>query len=159
MKFCSNSWLDSQILYSFKEGEFPNYNQGFSDAFAQIQTNGNYLATILLGYADCNVPVLTTYTYDGNIIDSKDIFIGDTDDVGYSSLTSTTINKDFTIYVSDSIVVWKIDSLNREIAGTREEYVNYINGKMLENGKIELSKEQRKYIKQNENSTSTPCSP
>ena len=137
----------SEFLYSFKENEFPNYNEGFSDAFAQIQTNGNYLATIIMAYTDCNVPVLTTYTYDGKVIDSKEIFISDGIDIGYSAIVSTTINKDFTIYVSDSVATYDVDTISgEEIEGTRKEYVLYQEGKLLPTGKIELAEIQKKVI-------------
>ena len=44
--------------------------------YGQIPTNGNYIATITIGAADCNLPVLTTYKLNGERIDSKTIAIG-----------------------------------------------------------------------------------
>jgi hypothetical protein len=157
---CGYVSYDSLGLYTFKNEEFSNYvgdaANYFGDVattFAQIPTNGNYYAIILFYYADCDIPTLITYTYDGNEIDRKAIITGGGSDIGYQSSISTRIYEDFTIYVADSVVTWEVDSLNQEIDGTREAYVNYFTGKMLENGKIKLSKEQRKYTRQNKKNT------
>jgi hypothetical protein len=139
---CEFSLYDS--LYRFKENEYQNYNEGHSSAFAQILTNNDYIAVIIFADADCYVPILTTYNYAGKIIDSKDISIGDTDDIGYRSKTLTKINKDFTILITDSVSTYEVDSLGNEILGTRKHYILYQKGELTKTGKIKLSQEQKK---------------
>ena len=50
-------------------------------------------------------------------------------------------------YTSDTISTYDCDSLGYEIPGTYKYYVIYKEGKLLANGKIQLSEEIRKPLK------------
>lgn len=116
-------------------------------AYCSVPANGNYYATITLAPADCYVPVLTTFNKEGNKIDEKAINIGGCGaDCGFTCEEYMIINKDYSIYVSDTISQTKCDSMGNEIPGTTEHYVNYKTGKLLSNGKIKLSEEKKKVL-------------
>lgn len=128
---------------------YPNDQSFF---YKRIPSNGNYITTITLRATDCFLPVLTTYSTSGEIIDEKTIAIGYCgSDCGFNCNEFMTIKKDFTIYVSDTISTYTCDSLGNEIPGTYENYVIYQKGKLLTNGKIIISKEIKKPLKGNIN--------
>ena len=150
---CNYDLYDSLNLHKFSSQEYNKYIGDYSNyyeedvcaAFAQIPTNGDFLATILFGYLDCYLPILTTYTYDGKEIDSKNLSIGYSQDINeqfpssdkvenYDSTDSLSLEiyKDFTIYVSNCHTFW--------LDGEIEEIIVYKEGKILKDGKIEISK-------------------
>ncbi len=140
--------VKSMGLYEFDINEYKNYSpDGYSAAFGVIPTN-NYIALILLNYADCYLPSLHTYTHNGEKIDSALLAIATSGgtDLGYQSVMYTQINENFTFYVCDSISTWQTDSLFEELPETRKEYIVYFTGQVLENGKIKLSAEQKKHL-------------
>lgn len=145
--------LENEIgLYEFDGKKFKQFNEDFSFSYRQIPTNGNYVATITLGVADCYLPVLTTYRPSGEIIDKETIAIGYCgSDCGYSCEEFMSISKDFKIYTSDTISTYKCDSLGLEIPGTYEYYVVYKEGKLLTDGKIQLTDEIRKPLEGRKN--------
>ncbi len=140
-------YLSDKDVREFKDNHFKKYVDKYHYGYKQIPANGNYIATITLGAADCYLPVLTTYKLTGEKIDSKSISIGYCgSDCGYSCEEYMTIKDDYSIYVSDTISSSECDSLGNIILGTTENYVIYKSGQLLENGKIELSEEIRKEI-------------
>lgn len=113
-----------------------------------FKTNGEYYAVIALGAADCMVPILTTYDKEGMEIDAKAVNIGDCGaGPGFSCHEYMTIKNDFTLFTSDTISEWQVDSLSNNIPGTETKYVVYKTGRILSNGKIELSGEEKKDLK------------
>jgi hypothetical protein len=115
--------------------------------YCTFQTNGNFIAVISLGFADCNLPLLTTFDMNGKKIDEKCICIGGCGvGPGFKCDEYMIIRKDYTIYTSDSIIENEVDSLGNNVKGTSESYVIYKEGKLLLSGKIKLSNEQRKDI-------------
>jgi hypothetical protein len=68
--------ISSDGFKQFDGSKFKKYADEFALAYGQIPTNGNYVATITLGAADCYLPVLTTYKLNGQVIDQKTIAIG-----------------------------------------------------------------------------------
>ena len=60
----------------FDEDNSSPYIPNMHYAVGEVKANGNYVAIITLGTADCLLPQLTTYTFDGKVIDSKSISIG-----------------------------------------------------------------------------------
>ena len=139
--------MTSDGLKKFDGKKFSKYNSDNSYAFRQMPTNGNYLATITLGLADCFLPVLTTYKLTGEIIDKKTIAIGGCgSDCGFTCEEFMIIDTDYSIYTSDTISTYDCDSLGNEIPGTYEYYVAYRRGKLTENGKIILSDEKKKIL-------------
>ncbi|MDI9871744.1 hypothetical protein [Flectobacillus roseus] len=136
----------------FDGKQFSKYTDEYSLAYGHIVTNGNYLATITMTAGDCYVPVLTTYKLTGEKIDQKTISVGGCGSgPGFNCEEFMIIRKDFSIYTSDSISTFEYDSLGNEIEGTRKYYVNYIKGKMLKNGKIEMSNPVNKPLPQSKN--------
>lgn len=149
LKSCNIS-LDGYKKFDGKN--FGEYAEEYSLAYGQIPTNGNYIATITLGAADCYLPVLTTYKLNGQVIDRKTIAIGGCgSDCGFSCEEFMTIRKDFSFYTSDTISTYSCDSLFQEIPGTYEYYVVYMKGKLLKTGKIEMSKEIKQPLKGRKN--------
>ena len=135
--------IQNMKLYEFKPFEYREYNtDNYTAALGRMSINKSYIAAIVLNYADCYLPALHTYTIYGEKIDSALLAIdtGGGSDVGYQSIMYTQINKDLTFYVCDSVCVWQIDSLMVDRKVIQEEYVVYFTGKILDNGKIEMSK-------------------
>jgi hypothetical protein len=141
--------------YGFKEFDgkhFSNYAQEYSLAYGQIPANGNYVATITLGAADCYLPVLTTYKLNGQIIDQKTIAIGGCgSDCGFTCEEFMTLKKDYSFFTSDTISTYTCDSLGKETPGTYEYYVSYRKGKLLADGKIEMTDEIKKALQGRKN--------
>lgn len=139
--------ITSDGLKEFDGKEFSKYNSENSYAYRQIPTNGTYIATITLGLADCFLPVLTTYKPNGEIIDKKTIAIGGCgSDCGFTCEEYMRIDKDYSIYTSDTISTYVCDSLGNETPGTYEYYVAYRRGKLTTEGKIILSNEKKKIL-------------
>jgi hypothetical protein len=136
---------DKQYRKFINHDLYPNDQSFF---YKRIPSNGNYITTITLRATDCFLPVLTTYNTRGEIIDEKTIAIGYCgSDCGFNCEEFMTIKKDFSIYVSDTISRYQCDSLAEEIASTHEYYVIYKKGKLLSNGKIQLTNEIKKNLK------------
>jgi len=134
-------------LVSFDGQKFKKYRKDIGFAYGQIPTNGDYIAIITLGISDCLLPVLTTYKTDGQIIDEKTISIGYCGfDCGYDCREFMTLEEDYVIFVSDTINTYECDSLGYEILGTREHYVIYKKGRLLNNGRIELTDEMKNIL-------------
>ena len=124
------------------------YPEDQSYIYSRVPTNGKYIATITLRATDCYLPVLTTYKPNGEIIDEKTIAIGYCGSgCGYNCEEFMQIKKDFSIYVSDTIRKYECDSLDEEIASTFEYYIIYKKGKLLSNGKIQLTEEIKRNLK------------
>ncbi|MDJ1497161.1 hypothetical protein QNI19_29755 [Cytophagaceae bacterium DM2B3-1] len=143
--------IEDLITFDNKEFEAYRANKSFSPdaviAFRQIPVNGNYVAVISLGYADCLLPILTTYRKNGVKIDEKTIAIGYCgSDCGYSCEEFMTLQNDFSIYTSDTVTSSDCDSLGNIVPGTTEKYVIYRKGRLLSNGKIELSNEIKELL-------------
>lgn len=140
--------INSDGLVHFEGVHFPKYSEDYSVAYGQIPTNGNYVATITLGAADCYLPILTTYNLNGQLIDKKTIAIGGCgSDCGFTCEEFMTLRKDFSFYTSDTISTYTCDSLGNETPGTYEYYVAYQEGKLQPDGKIEMSEEIKKPLK------------
>lgn len=132
--------ISSDGFKQFDGNEFKKYANEYSLAYGQIPTNGNYVATITLGAADCYLPVLTSYKLNGQVIDTKTIAIGGCgSDCGFSCEEFMTLKKDYSFYTSDTVSTYTCDSLGNETPGTYEYYVIYMKGKLLTNGKIEMT--------------------
>jgi hypothetical protein len=135
-----NSFDDTDTLF-IKElsGWVPYY---------KFKPNGNYIAVISLGMADCSLPILTTYTIDGKKIDEESIAIGGCGaGPGFTCEEFMTVRKDYTLYTSDTIREAALDSLGNDIKGTEEKYVVYKKGRLLSSGKIELTGEIKENLK------------
>lgn len=116
-------------------------------AYCIFKTNGDYVAAITLGSADCLVPILTTYNLDGEKIDEKKIMVGRCgSDCGYTCEEFMILKPDFSIYTSDTISSFACDSLGNAIPETTKRYVIYRKGKLLKTGKIALGKEIKETI-------------
>jgi len=132
-------------LAEFDGEKYKTFNEDFSFSYGQIPTNGEYIALITLGAADCFLPILTTYKLNGQIIDKKTIAIGYCGmDCGYYCEEFMSISDDYKIYTSDTISTYKCDDQGNEIPGTYEYYLIFKEGKLLDDGKIQLSEEQKK---------------
>ncbi len=113
-----------------------------------IPSKGNFVSTITMGEADCLIPVLTTYKLNGEPINSKPISIGSCGpDPCFECMEFMTIKKDFRIYVADTIKTYECNENFKQILGTEKIEVIYKEGKITENGVIELTEEATKKIK------------
>lgn len=145
IKGCS---INVDKLFEFQANESRKFNKDYSYAYCQMPTNGNFIATIALGVADCYLPVLTTYTLKGEIIDKKVLSIGYGEiDCGEHTEDYMILEKDYKIYISDTINICECDSSYNVIEETCEQYVIYKKGRLLPDGKIELTEEIRKNLK------------
>ncbi|WP_181308931.1 hypothetical protein [Rufibacter sp. XAAS-G3-1] len=141
-------YIERKGLKEFDGNEFKSYEDQYSLSYKSIPTNGDYTAIISLGAADCYLPILTTFKPNGEKIDSKTIAIGYCgSDCGYTCEEFMTIRKDFSVYVSDTITSAECDTLSNIIPGTTEKYVIYKTGKLLQDGRIELTEEIKKILK------------
>lgn len=140
--------IDNDQFTPFDGKRFAQYGAEESAlAYGQIPTNGNYIATITLGAADCYLPVLTTYKLNGKVIDKQTIAIGGCgSDCGFSCEEFMTLRKDFSFYTSDTISMYDCDSLANEIPGTYTYYVIYQEGRVMPDGKIKIGKEIKQLL-------------
>ena len=114
--------------------------QGY--AYGTIKTNGDYTAVISLAAADCLLPTLTTFSKEGKKIDEKTIAIGQCGSgPGFTCHETMIIGSDYSLFTSDTITTEEVDSLGEVVPSTAISYVIYRKGKILANGKIELSEE------------------
>ncbi len=114
----------------------------YEHIYGIIPSNGNYITTITLGSADCFIPIITTYRLNGERINSKPISIGYCGpDPCYECIESMTIKSDYRIYVADTIKTYDCDKNYNAIVGTERIKVVYKEGKLNENGVIELTEE------------------
>jgi len=144
---CTDEILDLPKLDIKLSSEYSK-DAEYEHIYGIIPSNGNYISTITLGEADCFVPILTTYKLNGERIDSKPINIGYCGpDPCYECVENMTINSEYRIYVADTIKTSDCDDNFNSIAGTEKIKVVYKEGKLTENGVIELSKEIEKKIK------------
>ncbi len=145
IKGCS---INVDKLVEFQANESRKFNKDYSYAYCRIPTNGNYIAAITLGVADCYLPVLRTYTLKGEIIDEKVLSIGYGEiDCGEHTEDYMILEKDYKIYISDTINSCECDSSFNVIKETCKQYVIFKKGSLLPDGKIELTKEIRKNLK------------
>ncbi|PKG51078.1 hypothetical protein [Olleya sp. 1-3] len=113
--------------------------------FGKIPTNGNYVATITLGAADCFLPILTTYKLNGERIDSKTIAIGGCGQGPCSECEELMeIDQEFNIYTANNLKYSDCDENYEEIAGTEKKEIIYKSGKLTRKGIIELTNELKK---------------
>lgn len=145
IKGCS---MNVDNLFEFQAKKSRKFNMDYSYAYCQIPTNGNFIATIILGVADCYLPVLTTYTLNGEIIDKKVLSIGYGEiDCGQHTEDYLILGKDYKIYVSDTLSICECDNSNHLLEGTCKKHVIYKKGCLLPNGEIELTEELQKILK------------
>lgn len=117
--------------------------------YGLLTDTSKFFSVITFLPGDEYVPVLTTYDKLGNIIDSKSILVngcGGGPCIDYCSSTSI-IEKDFSIFCSDTIIGPTCDSLDNRIAGTDSIYTSYFKGKITNTGKIEFEDEKHIIIK------------
>lgn len=139
--------ISNEGLIEFNEDKPSPYVPNGSYAVGQISTNGNYVSIITLAPAECLLPVITTYDPKGEKIDSKTIAIGYCG-VGpcFECEEFMTLKEDYSIYTADTIKTSECDDDYNPIEGTESIEVVYIEGKLRENGEIELSEKLKKKI-------------
>ncbi len=137
--------ISTENLQKFEGTKYSKYTSEYSLAYGQIPTNGNFKATITLGAADCYLPILTTFKPNGQIINQETIAIGGCgSDCGFRCEEFMTMQKDYSFYTSDTVSTYECDSLGQETPGTYEYYVIYKKGRLLSDGKIEITNEIKK---------------
>lgn len=123
------------------------YVEGYQGLYyvGRLPETDKFIATLSVGAADCYVPVVTTYTHQGERIDSKNVAIGYCgSDCGYACEEFMRINEDYSMYTSDTITTAECDSLGNVIPSTTQHYVIYKSGRIAADGKIQLSAEIKK---------------
>lgn len=113
----------------------------------QIQSNGDYVSVLTLGEADCMLPVLNTFTFEGKPISRETIAIGYCGaDPCFACTETMVLTADFSIYTADTIITTECDDNYQPIPGTEKIEVVYREGTLTELGSIELSEELRKIV-------------
>src|SRR5690606_1679412 len=134
------------------KGELPgivNGTHGEYEAamYAKFKGNGDYIATITLTPADCMLPAVTTYNSNGDQIDQQYLAVGQCGfDYGFTCNERLIIDKDYSIYVVDSIVYTPCNDKYEEIKDSTRRYVIEIFGKLNKDGTITLSEKKEKDI-------------
>lgn len=140
-------YIDVGPYKELDRAEFPHYAEDYARAFGRVPANGDHIAVLTLGAADCYLPTLTSYRPDGRFIGSKVIAIGGCGaGCGFTCEEFMVLNKDLSFYTSDTISTYTCDSLGYEIPGTYEHYVVAMSGRLLTNGTIEATERIRRPI-------------
>jgi len=106
---------------------------------------GKFKTCVSLGIADCSMPLLSIYNSEGQKVEEKFLGAGNCD--GSTEMTCkprVTIKKDFSIFISDSIAVTPMDSCGNDLDGPKTRYTITREGRVKEDGKIELGEAKRK---------------
>jgi hypothetical protein len=116
---------------------------GVGYAYGTIKSNGDYITVVSLAAADCLLPFITTFDKLGNKIDQNQIAIAKCGDgPGFTCHETMVIGTDYSLFTVDTMTSQETDSLDNIIAGGKTStQVIYRKGKLLTNGKIELSEE------------------
>jgi hypothetical protein len=113
------------------------------EKYGRIKTNGDYQILITLNPHLCYTPGLYTFDTNGTQIDHQEIRIGEGENnpsQGLSSHEVLIIHSDYTIYNADTVVDFnETQDEVEDIIRTTIKYIAYRKGKLLRNGKIELS--------------------
>lgn len=113
--------------------------------YGKIKTNGNYMATITLGAADCFLPILTTYKLNGEKINSQTLSTGICDEGPcYVCEETMEVNANFNISITNNITYSECDDNYEPISGTEKKETLVINGKLTTDGFIQLNTESNK---------------
>ncbi|MFD2543747.1 hypothetical protein ACFSSB_15580 [Lacinutrix gracilariae] len=113
--------------------------------FCKIKTNGTYVAIITLEETECYMPVLTTFKPNGEKISSENLMIGLCgSDPCFECEELMEIDNDLNIYIAFNSRYFDCDENGQEIEGTEKTEVIYRNGKLTENGIIELTEKLKK---------------
>lgn len=137
--------INTQSLTRVDNNKFISANVNYG--YGKLEPNSKFTAVVFLASADCEIPVLATYDKSGNKIDEKEINIGYCgSDCGYTCNEIMSIDNNKNIFTADTISSYDCDSLGNAIPGTEQHYVIYKQGRILETGKIELSKEIKKQL-------------
>jgi len=142
IKGCDNDFPNIKLLDKEISSDYeinPYYIYG------QIPTNGDYIAIITIGAADCYLPVLTTYKLNGERIDQKTIAIGgcgsgpcfDCDEL-------MTIDVNYNLYTANNFKYYDCDENYDEVSDKVTTEVIYRSGRLTENGIIELTEQLKK---------------
>lgn len=116
--------------------------------YCTFSSNGDYVSVIYLGLAACTLPYLITYTPDGKKIDEGFLGIGGCGaGPGFECEEYMTIRQDYSVYTSDTIISADVDSLGHNIKSSEKHYVVYKEGKILPNGKVQVSEEITKNLR------------
>ncbi|MFT6947588.1 MAG: hypothetical protein ACJARP_002015 [Vicingaceae bacterium] len=108
-------------------------------------TNGNYIAVLTVGTADCYLPILTTYKLTGEKIDSKTIAVGGCGDGPcYECKEYMKIDNHLNIYTSNKIIFSECDEDYNSIPKTETKEEIFRKGNLTPEGIIKLSQEQKK---------------
>ncbi|QIP12739.1 hypothetical protein G8759_08930 [Spirosoma aureum] len=108
--------------------------------FGILPDTATVYRVVWLAPAEIYRVMLSTFTKSGEKISERQLAIGACgDDCGFSCTETLLIRKDYTIYSADSIVSGECNDDGKVIPGTTHRYVKAITGKVLNNGKIELS--------------------
>jgi len=109
--------------------------------YKQISVSEKFITVITVELNSINelVPILETYRPSGKIIDVKVLSFGWEEYTDYKD--SVSINKDFSIYISGIVEKYEYDENREEIANTNISKFYYRDGKISDDGKIQLSKQ------------------
>lgn len=105
----------------------------------KIPTNGDFEVFYCLVPQDDLVPVLNTFSRDGNIIDSQPLFFsrcGDFPPWGRSSASFLSIDSTLTVICRDSTVEYATDSLYNRLPGTEKISITFRKFKVADDGAI-----------------------
>lgn len=133
--------LDSTKILTDKDNTFIKYpDSGTLYAYGMLSDTTDTFKILWLQPADDYIPVITTFTKDGQKIDSKYVGVGGCGvDCCFECNEVIVINKDLTTFSADSIKSCECDTAGPK-ENTMRKYIRYQTGKILKTGKIDISK-------------------
>lgn len=137
----------SSTYLRFDGNSFGNYALPNTLAFGKLSNTTKYVAALTLAPGDCYLPILTIYTPNGKLLDKKVLMIDSCRTAcGFTCEKVAQLDTNYTFYVADTITSFLCDDLGHETPGTYEHYVNFITGKILPNGRIVVTEQQKKTL-------------
>lgn len=132
--------VDYSNMTAFDESNKSQFLDQISFAYGKIPSNGDYLTIISLTAADCLLPVLSTFNYNGDLIDRKTIAIGQCGMAPcFECVEFMSLNSNFELYTVDTITTAQCDDQYQPIAGTEKTKIIYREGHLTRTGTIALS--------------------
>jgi hypothetical protein len=119
---------------------------GYVICYGLLPDTSKYIGLIWQGIADYEPPFLATFTKQGEMIDEKELFVGQCGgaDCGWSCDETIKIDEHYKTFSIDTVMVWDCgDSLRTNLKKT----IFYKSGRVDEKGKITMSDTKEELVK------------
>ncbi len=113
--------------------------------YGLLPDTSKFYGLIWQGISDFEPPYLTTYTKQGEIIDEKELYVGQCGgaDCGWSCSETIKIDERYKIFSIDTVMTWDCDSLR----GNLKKSIFYKSGHMDDSGKIIMTDTKEESLK------------